>query len=76
MSTAFTALTVTPSDSVDLQEGCQALYVGTGGTVTVTPAVGAGQVVFTNVVGGSILPVRVRRVWSTGTTASDIVALA
>lgn len=42
------------------------LYVGTGGTVAVTDAVGR-NVVFTNVPNAFVLPVRVTQVLSTGT---------
>lgn len=65
---------VTPSDTVALTSGCRALYVGTGGTVKVKNDAGAA-VEFVNVADGTVLPVATRFVLSTGTTASDIVAL-
>lgn len=66
---------VTTSDSTDLAGGtCRALYVGTGGNVNVDDAFG-NTVLFTGVPSGSILPVRVKRVRATSTTASTIVAL-
>lgn len=65
---------VTPSDTLDLSKVSRALYVGTGGTLKVTLASG------TDLTFGAIAagwhPLRVSRVWSTGTTASDIVAVS
>lgn len=71
------ALAVTPNDASDLSQPCRSLYVGTGGNITITLAAdtGGGTILFANVPSGSILPVFVSRVWSTGTTASNIVAL-
>jgi hypothetical protein len=54
-------------------EGC-VLYVGTGGNLHVLTH-GGDDVKFANIVGGSFLPVQVLKVFSTGTTAADIVAL-
>lgn len=76
----------TPSDTDNLllggatpvagqQQNWPNLYVGTGGDVKVTMA-GNGQVVtFKNVPDGCFMPIFVKRVWSTGTTATDILAL-
>lgn len=71
---ARTAVDVTPNDSTDITPGDQVLYVGTGGNVKVTTADGS-TVTFTNVPSGAILPVSVRRVFSTGTTATGIIAI-
>lgn len=65
---------VTPSDSADLSELPKALYVGIGGALVLRGADGTA-VTFTQVVGGTVLPVRARRVQATGTTAGAIVAL-
>jgi hypothetical protein len=66
---------VTPSDSNDLLVMSRALYVGSGGNIAVITASGA-TVTFTGVLSGSILPIRVSRVKSTGTTASALVAIS
>ena len=69
--------TATPSDtdgSGDLTYVCRALYVGTGGTVIAIRKDGV-EVPFVNVPDGETLPIRAKRVKSTGTTASNIVAL-
>jgi hypothetical protein len=65
---------VTPSNSTDLSILTRALYVGTGGDLTVTMAEG-GDLTFVGVAGGSMLALRVSRVKATGTTADDIIAL-
>lgn len=66
------AAEVTPSDIADLSRPARGIYVGTEGAVKVTTT-GGSTVTFTNVYG--ILPVEVVRVFSTGTTASGIVAM-
>lgn len=65
---------VTPNDLTDLTVLPRALYIGQGGAVAVSLA-GGQNIVFTGVQGGTILPVRARRVLATGTTATAIVAL-
>ena len=66
---------VTPSDSADLTKPATAgLHVRTGGNVTVDTIDGSEGLVFA-VNDGGFLPVQVRRVRATGTTASNIVAL-
>jgi hypothetical protein len=65
-------LAVTPSDATVLY-ATRALYVGTTGNVTVTDL--NGNVTYANVPAGAILPIQVTKVLSTGTTASNIVAL-
>ena len=62
------------SDTADLTNGiCRALYIGVTGNVKVTMPDGTA-VTFTGAPVG-VLPVKARRVWSTGTTATNIVAL-
>lgn len=67
------AAAVTPSDSADLAQ-FSVIYVGGPGNVKVTTAQGTA-VTFTGVLGGTVIPVRVRRVWSTGTTATSMTAV-
>jgi hypothetical protein len=54
-------------------EGC-VLYIGTGGNLRVLTH-GGDDVVFTNVLGGTFLPVQILKVFSTSTAAADIIAL-
>lgn len=73
MSTARNAVAVTPHDTNSNR--ADALYVGTGGDVAIL-AVGSGSsVTLSNVPDGTFIPIRVVKVLSTGTTASNIVAL-
>ncbi len=67
---------VSPSDTDELPIIPKALYVGTGGTVTLRGVGGTADVVFRNVASGQVLDVRPRFVRATGTTATDLVALA
>lgn len=73
-SPADNAVAVTPSDSTDLAYVSRALYIGTGGNLVVTMA-GGGDVTFSNIPDGSILPIRVSRVKATSTTASGIISI-
>jgi len=71
---ALDGAAVTPSNTVGFGFVARAIYVGTTGDITlVTP----NDVVltFVGVPGGVILPVMCTRVNSTGTSASNMVAL-
>ena len=75
---ASAAYAVTPNDGADLASTAYGLYIGTGGTLKVD----CGQVgvegervtVTFAAVAVGFLPLRVRRVWATGTSATGIVA--
>jgi len=73
-SPANRAETVSPSDSLDLAHVSRAIYVGGTGDLAVTMKEG-GSVTFKNVVGGTVIAIRVARVLSSGTTATDIVGM-
>lgn len=70
---ATIAAAVTPSDTVDLTTAPRALYVGVSGDVKVN-MLGSGAVTFKAAPVG-VLPIRVSRVYATGTTATNILAL-
>lgn len=72
-SPAAFAFSVSPSDSIDLPNTSRALNVATTGTVRVTTV--GGDIVTITMAAGVPFPVRCRRVWSTGTSATGIVAL-
>lgn len=73
---AKSAVAVTPSDSTDMTMTSRALYIGGAGNVAVLMDDGSGTpVVFSSVPAGTILPIRAARVRSTGTTATNIVAI-
>lgn len=68
------AAAVTTNDTTDLSASTRALYVGGAGNVKVD-LVGSGTVTFSGVPAGSYLHIKVKRVWATGTTATNILAL-
>ncbi len=65
--------TVTPNDSTDLATPSRALNVRQSGDVRVTTTAGSTATLF--VAAGVCFPVRVTRVWATGTTALGITAM-
>lgn len=67
------AAAVTPNDSTNLSQP-SVIYVGGAGNVKVTTAQGTA-VTFTAVNAGTVIPVQVLRVWSTGTTATSMTAI-
>ena len=74
------AKVVTPSNTDNIfydnegdNSGC-VLYVGTGGNLRVL-TVSGDDILFTNIQDGMFLPIQVLRVFSTNTTALNIVAL-
>lgn len=64
---------VTPSDTTDLTAVPKALYIGVAGNISLTGADGATSTFI--VASGQTVPLRPRRVRTTGTTATGIVAL-
>tara|TARA_R100000353_G_C6404497_1_gene168574 strand:+ start:322 stop:561 length:240 start_codon:yes stop_codon:yes gene_type:complete len=66
------AVAVTKSDSTVLDN--VALYVGTGGDLTITMKDSATDVVFKNVPSGTFLPIAATKV-KNATTAADILAI-
>ena len=80
---ASRAAAVVPNDTIDIPNPANAsglgnngnvLYVGTAGTLRVMTAAG-DDITFVTVYAGSFLPIQVVRVFATGTTASNIIAL-
>lgn len=70
------AVAVTPNDSSDISDApFVALYVGVGGDVSLDLNNTGSAVVFKNLASGQLLPVVFDRVYSTSTTATDLVAL-
>lgn len=70
---------VTPSDTENISldnadNRGSVLYIGTGGNLKVKTSSG-DDVIFKNIADGVFLPVQVVRVFSTETTATDIIAL-
>lgn len=65
---------VTPNDSTDLPRAGRALNVAATGSVRLTTVDGTTDTVY--VAAGVAFPVRARRIWATGTTATGIVVLS
>lgn len=72
---ATSAVAITPHDTNDLTDITRGLFVGTGGNVSLILADDSVAVLFKNVPAGVVLPLRVKRVRATNTTATDLVAL-
>lgn len=71
-ASGFAAITI--SDSVDLTYVTRAVYVGGAGNLVAVDEQN-NPVTFTGVTAGTVLPIRVRRVNLTSTTATALVAL-
>ncbi len=65
---------VTPDDATDLATTARSLYIGGTGDVKVDMADGTTET-FAVVPAGTVLPIAVKRVYATGTTATSILAL-
>ncbi|WP_420862182.1 spike base protein, RCAP_Rcc01079 family [Algirhabdus cladophorae] len=72
-SPATHLVAVVPSDTTDLDQASRALNTATSGTVQITTVSGTIATVFVNA--GTTFPVRATRIWQTGTTATNIVAM-
>lgn len=68
------AFSIAPSDSAELVEVTRGIYVGSAGHLSAVLLSGA-TVTFSNLAGGTVLPVRVRQVRATGTTAASLLGL-
>lgn len=73
-SPAVDGAMIAPNDSTDLPHVTRAIYVGQSGQISAQLASGA-TIDLAAVPGGTMLPLRVRRVLSTGTTAGALVGL-
>lgn len=69
----FDAIAVTPNDSTDIPL-TSGIFVGGAGNISVTMQSGK-QITFTAPQVGTILPIHAKRVWATGTTATNLIAL-
>lgn len=66
---------ITPSDSADLPIVPRAIFVGGAGNITLRLVDDSANIVLNGCLAGSIIPVRANKVMSTGTTATNLVAL-
>ena len=70
---AHDAAAVTPSDSTVV--AFRSLWIGGAGNVAVMPLNGDTAVTFSTVAAGTLLPIAVRQVMATNTTATLIVGM-
>lgn len=73
LDSASDGYSVTPADGADLPDVPRGIWVGGAGDISMVLL--SGNVTLKAVPAGTLLPVRPLRVRSTGTTATDIVAL-
>jgi len=71
---AMDAFEITPADGSNLPTKVRGIYVGVAGDVKVDTIEGT-TVTFKNALAGIVLPIRAQRVYSTGTSATDLVGL-
>jgi len=72
---ASNGFVISPSDTADLDRPTRGIYVGGAGNLTVTFVESGEAVLITGVLAGTVYPFRVKRVYSTGTTATLLVGL-
>lgn len=68
------ATAITPNNAVDLAAPTTGIYVGTTGNLRLTTLLG-DDVTFVAVPSGALLPIQATRIWATGTTATNMIAL-
>lgn len=68
------AATIQPSDAALLSRVTRAVFVGGAGALRVE-MMGGEDIVFAGLGAGTLLPVRIQKVFATGTTATSLVAL-
>lgn len=77
---AYGACLQTKSDTVDIVDGagdtrpCRGIYVGGAGHIRVLMADNT-DVLFSNVPAGTFMPIQAKRIFSTNTTATLMIAL-
>jgi hypothetical protein len=69
------AATITPNNGVTFTTICRAVYIGGAGNLTIDVADGGTNIAFNGLTAGTILPVRTKRVYATGTSATALVCL-
>lgn len=74
-SPATHAEAIEPSDDTSLSSATRALYVGGGGDAVVQMLSG-DVVTLRNLQAGTVYPIRIARVMTSGTTATDLVGMS
>ena len=65
---------ISPNDTQDLPYLTRAIYVGGDGDIRLTLQDGS-EITFSAAVAGTVLPLRASRIWQSGTSATNLVAL-
>ncbi len=73
-SPAKDAFAISGNDNTDLANSTRSIYVGGSGNIKLTTIDGS-TVTFNGAIAGSILPIRAKRIFSTGTTATNLIGL-
>lgn len=73
-SPAVDGTMIVPNDSNDLPHVTRAIYIGAAGRISAQLASGA-TIDLEAVPGGTVLPLRVRKILASGTTAGGLVGL-
>jgi len=68
------AATITPNNDTDLAYITRAIWVGGAGAINVTLA-GGQTVLFSGILAGTLLPLRITRVLSSSTSATNLVGI-
>ncbi len=68
------AYVVTPDNDNDLPIATRGIYIGTAGTLKVLHVGDTSPVTYPVTIAGCIYPLAVKRIYATGTGASDIIA--
>jgi len=74
-SPATNGFAITPNDGTVFTTGTRGLWVGATGDISVVLLNDSAPVTLSNVLGGTLLPLCVKTVRATGTTATGIVGL-
>jgi hypothetical protein len=74
-SPASAAVAITKSDTDQLAKVTRAIYVGGAGDAALVLGDDTAAVTFVALAAGQVYPLRVKQVKSTGTTATNLVAL-
>ena len=69
------AFPIVPDDNLTQNPVPKALYVGTGGDIAVCAVGSQTDVLLRNVPSGTLIPIRIKAVRATGTSAADLVGL-
>lgn len=74
-SPGLSAFAINPSNGNDLPQVTRALYVGAAGNVRVE-LVDGSEATFRSMQPGMMYPLRIRKVFSTGTSADDLIGIS